>query len=62
MEEHEKRSYLFGGQMGGQYLDSIGKSNLAELSQDEWLEFLHVVCKNYHNKHIELTSNMAFQF
>lgn len=62
MEDHEKRAYLYGGQMGGEYLDSIRKTNLAELSPDQWLEFLKVTCAAYHAKHIELTTNHAFQF
>jgi hypothetical protein len=62
MEDEEKRAYLFGGQNGGEYLDSIRKTNLAELSEDEWLTFLECICKNYHSKYVELTTNAAFKF
>lgn len=54
MEENEKLAYLHGGKNGGEYLDSIKKYNLSELSVEEWLSFLECVCKNYHLKFIDL--------
>lgn len=54
MEENEKLAYIYGGQMGGEYLDEIKKYNLAQLSKEEWFTFLECVCKNYHMKFIEL--------
>lgn len=49
-EQHENEAIMYGGQMGGEYLDSIGKTDLATLSADEWAEFLNCVCKNYLEK------------
>ena len=56
MEDAEKTSYLYGGRNGGEYLESIGKFNLAELTKEEWLTFLECVCKNYHLKFLESQS------
>lgn len=46
MEEAVK----FGGDMGGKYLESIGKYDLSSLSKEEWLTFVELVCRNYHIK------------
>ena len=55
MNELEKQAYLHGGKNGGEYLESIGKYNLAELTKEEWLTFCECICKNYHSKHVERT-------
>jgi hypothetical protein len=39
----EKRCIKEAGNLGGQYLDSIGKTDLAALSGEEWQEFLERV-------------------
>jgi hypothetical protein len=44
----------YAGQMGGEYLDSIGKTDLATLTQDEWKIFIQCVCLNFTHKRIEL--------
>ena len=36
------------GKAGGEYLDSIGKSDLAALSKEEWLVFLQSVVGRLH--------------
>lgn len=45
---------LHGGAMGGEYLESIGKSDLATLTPAEWQAFLEVICTNYHAEHNRL--------
>lgn len=52
-ERHEWNAILHGGAMGGEYLDSLGKTDLATLTLDEWKEFLSVVCLNYDVKKAE---------
>lgn len=44
----QKQAYLHGGKNGGEYLESIKKYNLAELTKEEWLTFCECICKNYH--------------
>lgn len=36
-----------GGVMGGEYLESINKTDLAALSEDEWKTFLDCVLKEF---------------
>lgn len=36
-----------GGDQGGQYLDTIGKSDLATLTEPEWNEFLRRIIAGY---------------
>jgi hypothetical protein len=36
-----------GASRGGEYLDSIGKTNLAALSPDEWMTFIESVCTGF---------------
>ena len=38
------------GQYGGEYLDSIGKTDLATLSADEWMTFIESIITGYHDK------------
>lgn len=35
------------GQAGGEYLDSLGRSDLATLSGDEWMTFIQAVIGKY---------------
>ena len=43
----ELRAMDAAGGYAGEYLESIGKSDLAALTLDEWRTFLQVVCGNY---------------
>jgi len=54
MEDHEKEAYLEGGIEACAYAKSIGKSDLATLTGEEWLTFCQCMCKNYHRKIIQL--------
>ncbi len=44
---NEIEAALYGGQMGGEYLDEMGKTNLAALSAAEWQQFLLCVVGGY---------------
>ena len=44
---NEKAAFVHGGEMGGEYLDSIAKTNLETLSRDEWLTFVEAVITGY---------------
>lgn len=50
----ELEAILFGGQCGGEYLESINKTDLAQLTSDEWAEFVKIIALNYHEKHNRL--------
>ena len=44
---NESEAMTVGGQMGGEYLESIGKSDLAILTETEWDRFLDAVITGY---------------
>ena len=44
---NEKAAFVRGGEMGGEYLDSIGKTDLEMLNPDEWLTFIEAVVTGY---------------
>lgn len=60
MEEEEKGAYLYGAEMGAEYLHSIGKTDLASLTPEEVLTFSECMCKNYHSKYNELSNKLNF--
>jgi hypothetical protein len=44
---NETTAMEFGGLMGGEYLESIGKTDLATLSVTEWDRFIDAVVTGY---------------
>ncbi len=44
----ENEMLLECGKAGGEYLDSVGVSDLAKLSPDQWLQFLQSVVGRLH--------------
>jgi hypothetical protein len=46
-DAHEIAAIADAGPLAGEYLESIGKTDLARLSEAEWLTFLEVVVTAY---------------
>jgi len=44
---NEAEAMTVGGQQGGEYLESIGKSDLATLTESEWDRFIDAVVTGY---------------
>jgi hypothetical protein len=44
---NERAAMAHGGAMGGEYLDSLGKTDLAQLSVDEWHTLIEVIVTGY---------------
>ena len=44
---NEKAAFVHGGELGGEYLDSIGKTDLESLDREEWLTFVEAVVTGY---------------
>ena len=44
---NERAAILYGGDMAGEYLDSLGKSDLALFSSEEWQILLEVIVTGY---------------
>lgn len=47
LDEYERRALEDGGNAGGEYLDAIGKTDLASLDEHEWRTFLGKVLTGY---------------
>lgn len=44
---NEMQAMTVGGQQGGEYLESLGKSDLATLTETEWERFIDAVVTGY---------------
>lgn len=52
---NERAAILHGGDMAGEYLDSLGKTDLALFSSEEWQTLLEVIVTGYCDYLRELT-------
>lgn len=50
MPKHEAdyNAIVQAGNIGGEYLDSLGKTDLAMFSKEEWETFVYCIVKGYH--------------
>jgi hypothetical protein len=48
--DFEREAMEHAGNQGGEYLESIGKTDLAKLTADEWATFTNCVCSGYIDK------------
>jgi hypothetical protein len=53
---NERAAIARGGAMAGEYLESLGKSDLAQLSVEEWHTLLEVIVTGYCDHLRELAS------
>lgn len=51
---HEIAAALHGGKFGGEYLESIGQTDLVKLSVEQWQQFLLCIIGGYHEKLVEM--------
>lgn len=58
-DENEVTALEHAGENAGEYLESLGRTDLAKLSPEEWQTFLAVVVHNYNEKWRELDSGDA---
>lgn len=56
LDDYESSALEDGGNAGGEYLDSLGKTDLAELDPEEWRTFLGCVLKGYAESMREIVS------
>lgn len=60
LDAYEQKAVEAAGQHAGEYLDEIEKTDLAELSEDEWKEFLRRIVVGFeHNMRHMITTNEA---
>jgi archaellum component FlaD/FlaE len=55
--KHEIAAIMATSDPAGAYLENIGKTDLATMSQDEWMNFLEVVCTAFSDKMMELAAS-----
>ncbi len=53
---NETAAMIAGGEAGGAYLDSLGKTDLARLTEAEWDAFVEVVVTGYCDRLRELAA------
>lgn len=53
-DEHEAKALDYASEMGGEYLESIGKTDLGALSLEEWMTFIEAVVTGYQDRLVEL--------
>lgn len=58
MEDEQREAYMFGARMGAEYLNEIGKTDLAVLTPNEVLTFSECMCKNYHSKLVDIQNKL----
>lgn len=58
---HEVAAMSAASDRAGEYLESIGKTDLTKLTEAEWTRFIHVTCGGYVDRLCELQAeiNMA---
>lgn len=54
LEEYEENALTYAGQMAGEYLESINKTDLTTLTPQEWEIFIKCVGVNFLTKRAEL--------
>lgn len=54
VSERETQARQIAGEAGGRYLDSIGKTDLADLSPEEWQTFIDRMFETFHVTLVEL--------
>lgn len=54
LKPHEEKAVEFASQCAGEYLDELGKTDLATLTAEEWQQLNRLICVNFWAKRIEL--------
>lgn len=57
-DDVEKRNYResleYAGQCAGEYLEEIGVTDMADMSEEQWMTMLDVIVRNQRDKMAEL--------
>lgn len=54
--EHEVEAIMAASEPAGQYIEALGRTDMATWSSDEWLGFLEAVVTGYENRLAELAN------
>ncbi|MES2783577.1 MAG: DUF6511 domain-containing protein, partial [Pseudomonadota bacterium] len=47
LTDTENKAVMATGDLAGQYLDKLGKTDLATMSYEEWMDFIADTCENF---------------
>lgn len=48
--DHEQAAMDHAGEQAGEYLETLGKTDLAQMSPEEWATLINVICSGYVEK------------
>ena len=54
IQPHERKALEYAAEQAGEYLESIGLTDLADMSEEQWHTFIEVVSMNFIQKRREL--------
>ena len=57
--EYEREAIAHGGVQAGEYLEALGKTDLATMTEQEWDAFIEVVCTGYVERLGEIAVGLA---
>lgn len=60
--DNEIAAMMHAGERGGEYLESVGKSDVALMDQEEFMTFIEAVCSGYVEKLQELNAQIEIPF
>ena len=55
LTEHEEIALDYSGECAGEYLDSIGKTDFSQMTQEEWRTLITIVALKFVQKRNEIT-------
>ena len=58
-DDHEEAALEFASQMGGEYIESLDKTDLAAFTAKEWATLVECIVTGYQDKLGELTNDHA---
>ncbi len=50
ISKEESIAIDYASRMAGEYIDSVGKSDLSSYTAEQWRTLIEVICINYHDK------------
>ena len=57
--EYEQEAIAYGGEQAGKYLETLGKTDLATMSPEEWSAFIEVIVTGYVDRLGEIAAHLA---
>lgn len=59
IEDWEIPAYIFASQCAGEYIEELGKTNLADFTEAEWNNLITVIAQNFSLRRAEIAIDNA---